>query len=377
MSEGHHWPPPKGSFNDEGGSFQTTKSYVDGIYAKHYTLKVPQFVGQPQYFLYDGPIFGYFPNAPGKTTLDFPASIASSDAALVKQGTTAIARCEPTNSLADLSTFLGETYTDGLPLAPLTRTWKAEVDAAKAAGSEFLNVVFGWAPLVSDITSLSNAAVKAHATILQYERDSGKQVRRTYKFKSVKDTTSETLIASNTGGKIAGGAQTMWDLSGPTGYVTKKVETFRDQWFSGAFTYHLPSDFDSRNALGDAASEAQKILGQPLSPDTIWELTPWSWAIDWFSNAGDYIHNLHAFNSNGLVMRYGYMMEHTIVKHTYTLSDACLYGRGGRSRVPPLVLVTESKKRIHANPFGFGLTWSGLSSLQLSILAALGISRRS
>jgi len=153
------------------------------------------------------------------------------------------------------------------------------------------------------------------------------------------------------------------------------VETFREQWFSGAFTYHLPTELDSRSALGNAAQEAEKLLGSPLSPETLWNLTPWSWAIDWFTNTGDYLHNLNAFATQGLVMRYGYMMEHTIVKHTYShIGSSGISGKPDMT-VPPLVLVTETKKRVQANPFGFGLTWSGLSPFQLSIAAALGLNR--
>jgi predicted RNA methylase len=89
------------------------------------------------------------------------------------------------------------------------------------------------------------------------------------------------------------------------------------------------------------------------------------------------LHNLNAFAANGLVMRYGYMMEHTIVKHTYShVGPSGITGKPDMT-VPPLVLVTETKKRIGANPFGFGVDWNGLSSFQLSIAAALGLSRSS
>jgi len=43
--------------------------------------------------------------------------------------------------------------------------------------------------------------------------------------------------------------------------------------------------------------------------------------------------------------------------------------------VPMLFLETNSKKRRGANPFGFGLTWSGLTATQQAIAAALGLTR--
>jgi hypothetical protein len=67
------------------------------------------------------------------------------------------------------------------------------------------------------------------------------------------------------------------------------------------------------------------------------------------------------------------MMDHSIVSHTYTLDKSGLVG----STVPvqPLTMVTETKQRVGANPFGFGLTWDGLSPLQKAIAAAVGITR--
>jgi len=122
------------------------------------------------------------------------------------------------------------------------------------------------------------------------------------------------------------------------------------------------------------ALEAKKLLGISLTPETLWNLAPWSWTVDWFSNAGDVISNVSDWATDGLVMRYGYLMEHSIVKDTYLMN-----GTGSKSvpSCPPLQLVTETKLRKRANPFGFGLTWNGLSAVQLAILGALGISRGS
>jgi hypothetical protein len=251
---------------------------------------------------------------------------------------------------------------------------ESRINAARLAGEEILNVGFGWLPFLSDLTSFSKVVSKHAEVISQYERDSGKVVRRSYRFPSTHEE-SESIYATNVGLGYAAGTTNVLDDSSHRGSVVRKVETSRDRWFSGAFTYHLPSELDSRSALGNAAQEAEKLLGSPLSPETLWNLTPWSWAIDWFTNAGDYLHNLGAYATQGLVMRYGYMMEHTIVKHTYNhVGGSGISGKPDMT-VPPLVLVTETKKRIQANPFGFGLTWDGLSPFQLSIAAALGLSR--
>jgi hypothetical protein len=145
-------------------------------------------------------------------------------------------------------------------------------------------------------------------------------------------------------------------------------------WFRGAFTYHLPSGYDSRKKLDKIHLYADKILGLDLSPETFWNLTPWSWAVDWFSNTGDVISNVQSFAKDGLVLRYGYIMEHSVHKITYTLGKSYV----AYNTVSPgdVSFVTETKKRIPASPFGFGLTYSALSAQQKAIMAALGLSRR-
>jgi len=63
-----------------------------------------------------------------------------------------------------------------------------------------------------------------------------------------------------------------------------------------------------------------------------------------------------------------------MIRDTYAFSGET--GMTGPVTVPTLTLVAETKVRRPANPFGFGITWGGLSPFQLSIAAALGLSRK-
>jgi len=162
-----------------------------------------------------------------------------------------------------------------------------------------------------------------------------------------------------------------WDAT-PSGDVVLTRNVSRNQWFSGAFTYGLPKGDSALSGLHRHYLEAGKLLGTSLTPETLWELSPWSWAVDWFSNTGDVISNLSDWALYGLVMQYGYIMEHTIVSDTYTTTPT---GIKGVKSSTPLTFVTETKTRKRANPFGFGVAWNGLNPIQLGILAALGITR--
>jgi len=74
------------------------------------------------------------------------------------------------------------------------------------------------------------------------------------------------------------------------------------------------------------------------------------------------------------VLAYGYMMEHTIVSDTYSMTGITDVN-GNPVSIPNLTLVTETKVRQVANPYGFGVSWDGLTSFQGSILAALGLTK--
>jgi hypothetical protein len=364
VSEGHPFRSRSGKIRDLGGPFFTEKSYV--VKPENSRVDFSQTYGN----FNDGQITDkYSGNVLPIAPVAFPPSIRTSDDDLDELGATAIARCKPDNSVASLSTFLGETFREGLPHLLGSRTWESRTLSARNAGDEYLNAQFGWKPLVSDITKFGNAVTHLDKVLAQYERDAGKLVRRKYYF-PLKKSVSDSVI--KTGAFPYGPIQNDQRVQ-TYGTVVRRRETLQRQWFSGAFTYYLPSGYDSRNKLSRMALLADR-LGLSLTPDTLWNLAPWSWAVDWFSNTGDVISNVTSFKADGLVLWYGYIMETSIVTDTYSMDDFRF--TGSDFRVPRLTVVTETKVRRRADPYGFGVHWDTLSTFQLSILSALGITRR-
>jgi hypothetical protein len=316
---------------------------------------------------------GFRPTPPGTlpiwNTLPFPPTLESSDSDLDKLGATAVDRCKPTHVPEQLGAALLDTLHDGLPAIVGAEFWKNRTKSLLNSGaSEYLNAQFGIVPLISDVRGTASQISNSDKLLSQYEKDAGQNVRRRYDFPPFK---SETTSYTGDTGILTAANFAYTGLAYPSKVVLQRsVE--RSQWFSGCFTYHLPIGYDSRNALISLADKANILLATDLTPDVLWQAEPWSWAIDWFSNMGDVISNLSDYFTDGLVMRYGYMMETTIVTDTYYLEPwAPVFP--GVPLVAPIVLVTITKKRRPANPFGFGLSWDGLSPFQLSIAAALGI----
>jgi len=76
-----------------------------------------------------------------------------------------------------------------------------------------------------------------------------------------------------------------------------------------------------------------------------------------------------------MVLRYGYVMEHTIVRDDWYFVGPT--GLADKNVRPPVVsFVAETKLRRKATPFGFGLSYGSFSNRQKAIIAALGLSQR-
>jgi hypothetical protein len=118
-----------------------------------------------------------------------------------------------------------------------------------------------------------------------------------------------------------------------------------------------------------------RLYGLRPGVDTLYQLTPWSWLVDYFSNLGDNIENLNARIADGLVMPYAYVMSETTVRTTTSLDFGVWNGSVFQPERLVDTVTTTSKKRLGASPFGFGLLGKDLSAKQWSILAALGLAR--
>jgi hypothetical protein len=149
--------------------------------------------------------------------------------------------------------------------------------------------------------------------------------------------------------------------------ITRKTTLKR--WFEGCFTYYLPKSGFARDwAL------TNHMVGLDITPEVMWELTPWSWAADWVVNTGVLAKNASAFSTDGLVMPYAYMMEHKTSSVSYQLSNFGYKSYPGK-QVLRQTFVSEVKSRRTATPFGFGLSFEELTPRQVAILTALGMSR--
>lgn len=298
---------------------------------------------------------------------------------LLAHGSTLLSKASPTRSQASMTTALVELKRDGLPrlssatLQALTTPKRPRIASlTKGAASDYLNGQFGWLPFVSDIRKLALSVMNAEKLLSQLDRDSGKVVRRKSgnrnQWTVVDESTTETE-------GYAG-----WPILITQAYSSVKPSklfvhsrTVRAIWFSGAFVYHLPDNATQLGSLRRLAQQARYLYGLSIAPDTLWSVVPWSWLIGWFTNIGDVFSNMSDQVSNQQVMKYGYVMAHTVRTITTT---ATIYLADGSIATPSSVQVYEVKQRLPATPYGFDATWESFTGSQLAVLAALGLSRR-
>jgi len=251
--------------------------------------------------------------------------------------------------------------------------------------------VFGWQPFISDLLKVFEAIVKIDDTLTQYVRDAGQVVRRRFDWP---EETSEasTLVSANARlgwpnpNDYSFYEQIYQDETGnypfqsngflsTRGTVTMTEKVSYTYTFAGAWTYWLDDDSSLFNSMRRAAFLARKGLGIRADVELLWELAPWSWLIDWFSNVGDLLAVNNAIANDSTVLRYGYLTRKLRASITYTHSGVLF---GGRSSTGPIsnTYNMQVHERVRATPYGFGIDLSALTPQQVAILIALGFTSK-
>lgn len=368
-SDGTRWPHGQG-VRPVGGAFDTISTHVFFNFPRQSEFSI-----RAGGLWYDGDIIPVYPDIPNAFKQnakwdDLVLYVPSlGDTVLNARGSQAISACAPTAPTVSGSVALAELYREGLPSLIGAQTLRNRAHLAKSAGSEYLNYEFGWKPLVSDLKAAAKAVMESDAILQQLVRDSGRNVRRRFDFPVEHEVTN--VVLSNNAYPLPYLTINHWYNGAPPNHMTV---TTRRVWFSGAFTYYL--DPRSLEGLSGIVKKARLLYGLQLTPDVVWNLTPWSWLVDWFVNLGLVLTNVGLFANDDLTLRYGYTMENTTVSHIYRWPN--LRKVGTTSNVPtPLVGTWQGtrKRRLPQSPFSLGLLEDSLNVRQLAILSALGITR--
>jgi hypothetical protein len=257
--------------------------------------------------------------------------------------------------------------------------------ASQALGSEYLNVVFGWTPILKDVQAAVDVLTSIDQLLFPEE-----STRRSFK---------RTVNANSRSHEIAGGAELgivplvrpgtsfndanaeVGSYAGSSSNDWRGFDTLGISWNESVWTSARFATGATPSATNNGhLDRAIQLLGLEITPELIWELTPWSWLIDWFTNVGTVIENMSALGLSNTILNYAYS---TFRRETLLTVDADpkdnLTGRYPiRKKFPNghgFMVKIDQKVRIAASPFGFGIAGNSLQAGQLAILTALGLAR--
>lgn len=292
-------------------------------------------------------------------------SAVQTDEELAVLGASLVGKLSPTAPHNNVYTSLGELRNDGLPSIPFLSFLKGG-GIAKNAGGEYLNYQFGIAPTISDVKKIRETIKEADKLWRQYARDSGRLVRRRFDMDPTVKTTTE-VIDQPSWAIPHGTSSTHWSSVGPVSVTTTST---RKRGFSAAYLYYV--DKESLNGMEGFLEKSQYLYGWKPSPSGVYNLTAWSWLLDWFTNTGDVIDNISLYLEDPFLVRWAYVTEHTVVHRQ--LTQTCI-DNTGRSHFLAFQFKLDIKKRRRVNPLHLGFKGEALNGHQLAILAALGATR--
>lgn len=237
----------------------------------------------------------------------------------------------------------------------------------KKQGKNYLAAQFGWKPFVQDLRSLYSSIRKIDNRIAQLRKLNGQWHRR-----------GGTLFIDESNSSSSGTD----NIISPGNYLTSKgwsVDTKSTTrcWFQGSFRYFIPGLDDPKWGRLKAI---QELWDLSITPELLWELMPWSWLADWFGDVGNIISNFQSQISDQVTARYAYVMYQTDTETKWKADAINRYtSTYNVVQYNPVhceaVFRQTAKTRAEASPFGFGIDIGNLSWSQMSILAALGLSK--
>lgn len=312
---------------------------------------------------------GYPRSGPNAIMVPAPTTLSNndlSDNTVRNMGDSAITMTRPASPSVNLLTSAGELLSDGVPSAPDLIRWRKTLSSLrnvkKGVAKDYVAWNFAWKPLESEIRGYYKNVIEADNIIQEAQKATRNNVIRvghSYPIAAESSATSGNIVVYR------------WSDSYPFGTQGKGgtwKQNTRRVWFEGKYVTFPSVPKAASNSSRDFSSFAKEVLGLQLTPEVLWNLSPWSWFSDWLTNTDVILGSVSDLLSDGMVPVSSFVMCHTR-REAYTAS----YSLTSWSPVKTFVLF-ETKKRFMSVPYlGFGGVGT-LNARQLSILAALGAS---
>lgn len=310
---------------------------------------------------------------------------------LSQQGAVAWNRMRPDNPDFSLATSLGE-------MKDLPGMFKDAVkgvrDRVRSAGKKpksgngksglsktgqyYLALQFGWLPLLRDIQNFVKAQQGSQKRLDQLIRDNGKPIKRTTQISNSSSVGSTSLNEGDDGwgGNLSPLHVTQCYKRYANTYRNYRTSGSAKTWGEAVFRYHLPP---GPRTVVWKKKMLRRIMGSRVTPETVYNLMPWSWLIDYFIDLGQFIKATSPGVADRLAADYAYVMRTETWTETREANSVFQGAKKENASFNEAVcfssVVDVRKMRHRASPFGWGVSQSSLSLKQLAILGALGLSK--
>jgi hypothetical protein len=250
-------------------------------------------------------------------------------------------------------------------------------------GSDTLNIMFGWTPLIQEYANLIKVGMTLERAIY-YESFRRKRQWDGPSQGSSQDTVfslsaplmvygSQTYPQQGTSGQVTGSGRVLASIS-----AVKRTVIREDYHWSSRYT-GLAKASRRANDFSDRALDVVQRLGLVDDPTLLWDLTPYSWLVDWFTTMGDSLTNAATYSP----IRGKYSVDYAYLTTRYTTSSQADAIRLSTGLPKCDVVLSEGHSmyssvttwRDRATPFGFGTQMGSLSGSQFAILVALGLAQ--
>lgn len=249
----------------------------------------------------------------------------------------------------------------------------------KSVADHYLNIQFGWVPFLKDLSDLDRVLSNSRMYMERVERNNNTWVRR------VRTIDHQESVTRITGGAYSGCepivdpflARLVTNNYG-TGraHYTLDEEVFTRVWAAGQFKFYRP-EFDrslpSSNTAWGEMQRLRTLLGARITPSVVYKATPWTWLADWFSNVGNTVQRLSDAGEDQVASRYMYLMHHKLRR---LVLRSTIHFHSGDVTMTWSRNIDVKQRGEAPSPYNFCLDWSHLTPKQLTILAALGITRK-
>nr|UJQ85685.1 MAG: putative maturation protein [Leviviridae sp.] len=233
------------------------------------------------------------------------------------------------------------------------KTYSRPSNIPASIGNDYLAGTFGWLPLISDLRKLLEFQTEFDKRVKELQKlsESGLHRKITVWEDEVNAQLSNNIVLTSLNGNVT---------RGNIFRSTTRHRWISVRWVANPITWEHDVD---KHELARSL-----VLGTNFSVSQIWELMPWSWLIDWFSNVGDLF---AAYRGNHIATPQSICIMQTTTSKEWveiTSSQANLSPRAGEGE-------RVDKTRLPASAPAVNAYLPLLTGKQVSILSALAVTR--